>query len=390
MPGKVLIIDDDDNLLAGLRRQFRKQFDLSTASSGEQALTLVESQGPFAVAVSDMRMPGMNGVGVLGALKKTAPDTVRMMLTGNADQQTAIDAVNEGNIFRFFTKPCPPEVLAKGIEAGLGQYRLITAERDLIEKTLAGSVRVLVDVLSMVDPAAFGKAARMRDWARKIAGRMKLSQPWKLDMAVMLSPIGWVAIPAEIQIKVYARDKLTAVEDAMIREIPETGRKWIANIPRLGPVAEIVYYQDKCFDGGGFPDDDVMAEDIPVESRIIKVLNDLAEACPDMAPGKDGLELLGGHAHRYDPAILRLARECLLRPDGDVGADQHHEVAELPVSLLMAGHRLLSDVETENGRLILSKDQVISETQLTKLRNIGRIHGIREPVRVVKSISAKG
>ncbi|HEB79963.1 MAG TPA: response regulator, partial [Rhodospirillales bacterium] len=84
MTGKILIIDDDANLLAGLRRQFRKQFDLSTARSGEQALALVESEGPFAVVVSDMRMPGMNGVGVLGALRKAAPDTVRMMLTGNA------------------------------------------------------------------------------------------------------------------------------------------------------------------------------------------------------------------------------------------------------------------------------------------------------------------
>ena len=95
MTEKVLIVDDDANLLAGLKRQFRKQFDLSIAQSGEQALDLVESEGPFAVAVSDMRMPGMDGVGVLGALRKTAPDTVRMMLTGNADQQTAIDAINE-------------------------------------------------------------------------------------------------------------------------------------------------------------------------------------------------------------------------------------------------------------------------------------------------------
>ena len=390
MTGKILIIDDDADLLAGLRRQFRKKFDLSTAQSGEQALSLVKSEGPFAVAISDMRMPGMDGVGLLGALRKAAPDTVRMMLTGNADRQTAIDAVNEGNIFRFFTKPCPPEVLAKGIEAGLGQYRLITAERDLIEKTLAGSVRVLVDVLSMVDPAAFGKASKMRDWARKMAGRMNISQPWKLDMAVMLSPIGWVAIPAEIQMKVRAGDSLTPVEDAMIREIPETGRKWIANIPRLGPVAEIVYYQDKCFDGGGFPDDDVAGEDIPVESRILKVLGDLAEVSPGMVPGKDGLKFLDGQAQRYDPAVLNAARQCLLRPDEDGGGNERHEVAELPVSLLMAGHRLLSDVEAESGQLILSKDQVISETQLAKLRNIGRIHGIREPIRVLKSLPVKG
>ncbi len=127
-----------------------------------------------------------------------------------------------------------------------------------------------------------------------------------------------------------------------------------------------------------------------MESRILKVLGDLAEVSPGMVPGKDGLKFLDGQAQRYDPAVLNAARQCLLRPDEDGGGNERHEVAELPVSLLMAGHRLLSDVEAESGQLILSKDQVISETQLAKLRNIGRIHGIREPIRVLKSLPVKG
>ncbi|HEB79076.1 MAG TPA: response regulator [Rhodospirillales bacterium] len=389
MTEKVLIIDDDVNLLAGLKRQFRKRFDLCTAESGEQALALVKSHGPFAVAVCDMRMPGMDGIEVLGALKKLAPNTVRMMLTGNADQQTAINAINEGNIFRFFTKPCPPETLANGIKDGQEQYQLVTAERELLEKTLAGSVRILTDVLSMVDPEAFGKATKLRDWARKLAGYMNLPQPWKLDMAVMLSRIGWVAVPAEIQMKVRAREKLTHIEEEMIHEIPETGRKWIANIPRLKPVAEIVYYQDKCFDGGGFPDVKAGGEDIPLESRILKILNDLAEVSPDMVPGKDVFKLLEGQAKIYDPVILRAARECLSHTDGDAEGEERHEVAELPVSLIMAGHKLLSDIETENGQLILSRGLVITDAQMAKLRNIGRIHGIKEPIRVLKSLPTK-
>ena len=160
MSTRVLIVDDDTNLLAGLRRQFRNRFDLHFATGGDEALAAIDTEGSFAVAMVDMRMPGMDGVTLLAELHKRTPDTVRIMLTGNADQQTAVDAINKGHIFRFFSKPCAPEDLANGIEAGLRQYELLMAERVLLEKTLAGSVKVLVDVLSTIDPTGFGRATR--------------------------------------------------------------------------------------------------------------------------------------------------------------------------------------------------------------------------------------
>ena len=158
MADKILLVDDDPNLLSALQRQLRKRFDLTTAQGGEEALAAVraaaERREPFAVVLSDMRMPGMDGIEVLKQVKDIAPETVRMMLTGNADQQTAIAAINEGSILRFYTKPCPAEQLVAGLAAGVEQYRLVTAERDLFEKTLAGSIKVLADVVSMNDPTA--------------------------------------------------------------------------------------------------------------------------------------------------------------------------------------------------------------------------------------------
>ncbi len=121
--------------LSVARHQLSQQFDILTAAGGEEALATVESRGPFAAVVCDMRMPGMDGIEVLGKIREMAPDTVRIMLTGHADLRTAMDSINEGNIFRFLTKPCPPKHLARGIEAGLQQYRLLTAERKLLERT---------------------------------------------------------------------------------------------------------------------------------------------------------------------------------------------------------------------------------------------------------------
>ncbi|MFH1417727.1 MAG: response regulator, partial [Planctomycetota bacterium] len=136
MSKKILCVDDDPNILNAYRRGLRRLFEIETAEGGAEGLEAIASQGPFAVVVSDMRMPGMDGIQFLTAVKKRAPESVRIMLTGNADQQTAMDAVNEGSIFRFLTKPCPPEHLAKALTAGIEQYRLITAEKELLGKTL--------------------------------------------------------------------------------------------------------------------------------------------------------------------------------------------------------------------------------------------------------------
>src|SRR4029077_11303089 len=133
-------------------------FRVETAEGGEAALDKIAAHGPFAVVVSDRQMPRMDGIKFLSLVKERAPDTVRLMLTGNADLDGAIKVVNEGNIFRFLTKPCPLEVLGKAVEDALGQYRLVTAEKELLNKTLSGSIKLLCDILSMIDPQSFGRA----------------------------------------------------------------------------------------------------------------------------------------------------------------------------------------------------------------------------------------
>lgn len=141
MTGKVLIVDDEANVRMAMGRQLRKDFNIIAAAGGGEALKLLETNGPFALIVSDMRMPGMNGIQLLGEFAKHAPDTVRIMLTGCTDRQTAIDAVNEGSIFRFLTKPCPPETLVAAIRAGLGQYRR-SREHKVLFNTLPDALYV--------------------------------------------------------------------------------------------------------------------------------------------------------------------------------------------------------------------------------------------------------
>ncbi len=137
MTDKILLVDDDPSILHGYRRSLRKRFRMDMANGAGEALDAIEQKGPFAVVVSDMKMPGMDGLQLLSRLKEIYPDTVRIMLTGNADQKTAVDAVNEGKVLKFLTKPCSPETLAAAIDAGLSQYAQTLKHHAVIEQSAA-------------------------------------------------------------------------------------------------------------------------------------------------------------------------------------------------------------------------------------------------------------
>lgn len=381
MSEKILIIDDESNVLAGLTRQLRRRFDVSAAPGGREALAAIKEYGPFAVVICDMRMPGMDGVETLENIREISPDTVRMMLTGNADQQTAVDAINRGNIFRFFTKPCPTETLEQGILAAIRQHHLVTAERELLEKTLAGSVKVLVDVLSMIDPEAFGRSTRLRNWARKVAAELACPSPWQIEIAAMLSPIGRVSVPPELLAKLAGGGKLTKAEKEVLERTPEAGRNLVANIPRLQPVAEIVYFQAKGFDGSGFPNEAVSGEAIPLGARILKLLGDLAEVTERTLPSAAEFQRLESRGKRYDPRVWSAARRCL--ETSGPAAESEEVIVEVSVGLLLPGQILKSDIKLENGRLVLAAPAQLSEVQVERLRNLIRIHRFQEPVRVV-------
>ena len=123
MTPKILLVDDDENVLLAFRREFRNRFDIYLASGGKEGLEILETKGPFAVVVSDFRMPDLNGIQFLSEVSKRAPETVRIMLTGHPSQHLATDAVDAGYIYRFHTKPCSLEDLYKSIADGIEEHQ---------------------------------------------------------------------------------------------------------------------------------------------------------------------------------------------------------------------------------------------------------------------------
>jgi response regulator RpfG family c-di-GMP phosphodiesterase len=379
MSNKVLLVDDEENVLLAYTRVLRRRFQLQVALGGADALTVIQRDGPFAVVVSDMRMPGMDGVELLSQVKQLAPDSIRIMLTGNADQATAIDAVNRGSIFRFLNKPCDAEVLAQTLEAGIHQYSLVTAEKQLLEQTLKGALAMLVELLSILDPITFGRAQTLAELAEAVARDLDMPAPWVLGIASILSQIGILTVPDAVVSKIHTGRFLNSAEREIANRVPEIGSNLIRHIPRLEEVAEAIFYMNKNVNGTGFPADDRKGEEIPLGGRILRVVTDYL----NLLPGKPGpaatVADMEFRSAWYDLAVVRSLARVLKRQEPD---EDETRLLEVTLKELRIGQLLEREIETRAGLLLLPAGTRLGMTHLEKLRNFARLGGIREPILV--------
>jgi len=363
MNAEVLFVDDDVNVLQGYQRALRRQFKIETVDSGAAALALLDDGRHFAVIVSDMRMPGMDGLELLRSVKSRTGDIVRIMVTGNTDQQTAVAAINEGDVYRFLTKPCDPDVLVKTIQDAIEQYRLIQAERELLEGTLAGAVGALSETLALVNAEAFGRIDRMKVLLNAIAPAVGFGPPWKTEVMATLSQLGCVILPDGALRKLSRGQKLTEEENQLYEMHPSMGCNMIEKIPRLGDVAEAIRYQLKNFDGSGVPHDKLAGVAIPLGARLLKLITDLIAAESTGLTAAEAMDKLRQQAAFYDPELLQALGRHL-------GVSKLAKTVRLSVAMLAPGMVMASDLLTRNGNLLLRTGQKLTDTSRERLMNL--------------------
>lgn len=358
---KILLVDDESAVLEAYQRLLRHDFQLETAVGGVKAVTAVESKGPYAVIVSDMRMPGMDGIQLLVKIKELAPDTVRIMLTGNTDVETAVHAVNEGNIFRFLTKPCTKETLGKTLTAGLLQHRLVNAERELLEKTLRGTIDILTQVLSLVNPAAFGRALRARRYMARIVQKMALKNPWQLEVAAMMSQLGCVTMDSQTLDAVYDGRTLSPDEQKLYDAHPLVGRELLANIPRLEPIAWMIARQNGTQSAEGDAAD-LGTPDIRQGVEILQVTLAFDEFLRKGLSKTEAAHSLMQRYRRLDPRVFQALVEV---------EQQMEEIKVRPCSIekLTVGMVLNEDMRTKDGQLLATRGQEVTVPLQLKLKN---------------------
>jgi hypothetical protein len=197
-------------------------------------------------------------------------------------------------------------------------------------------------------------------------------------MAAMLSQIGMVTIPPAIIEKSRAGQKLTPTEREVLERVPKTGADLLANIPRLESVARTVLYQQKHYDGSGFPRDVVHGEDIPIGARILKVLIDLLELEAQKLPKDTALRLLQQRMGWYDPRVLDATFACFDIYLPDVSAKSQGQA--VAAKDLQAGQIVLTDIRTESGKTLVMARSRITPVLLARLANFAKFSPIQEPV----------
>ena len=361
MTQKILLVDDEPNVLAGFRRHLRKGYDIEYATGGDMALKVIAEKGPFAVVVSDMQMPEMSGVELLSRIHEVREHTVRIMLTGNADQQTAVNAVNEGRIFRFLNKPCSPEALAAVLDTALEHHRLITAEEELLSKTLSGSVFMLTQVMSMALPEAFGLSQEARTFAKDIAAKLELTTLWQIELSAMLMRLGCVSLDSEVATAYLHGQELNSRQQKQVDSTPELAHKLLSPIPRLQVVGEYIRAMN-------LP----LQEEAPLESRILRVVGDYQRFRSRGTPAKALDELRDEET--YDQLVVNALEELI--PEASLERD-------IRVEQLRAGMVLADHIEDMDGRVLVAKGAELHEVMIEKLKHLSSTPtGVSQPIRV--------
>ncbi|HEX2869961.1 MAG TPA: HD domain-containing phosphohydrolase [Polyangiaceae bacterium] len=366
----ILCVDDEPLVLEGLERTLRQSFEVMTETKPLAALALLEKREyDFVAVISDMRMPLMDGAKFLSCAAEIVPNSTRVLLTGHAELNAAIAAVNTGRIFRFLCKPCAPNDLLSAVEAAAEQHQLRTLEKQLLEQTLTGSVRLLTEVLTLVAPKIFTRSQLLQAYMLHLARALGRNDAWRFELAACLSMIGCVGLPDDTLNRALAGTPLDEQEARSFAEHPLSTHRLLKKIPHVEDVAEMIRLQ---VDGASTED---VSADVLLGANMLRVARDVealvaagateAEAVKKLQPGcpparLELLKLLGAFASAAPPG----------------------EVKELGVAQLTANMSLEDDVKTKSGAVLIPANKQLTLLLLERLLRFSRAGLLVEPVRV--------
>lgn len=362
---RVLCVDDDPHVLGALARILKAGFDVTTATTPLDALMLLDrADDPFAVVVSDLHMPTMDGITLLTRARELSPATIRVLLTGHAEVTTAIEAVNTGAVFRFLTKPCGREALVAAVAAAAEQFRLVESERVLLEQTLHGAVNALIDVLTVASPSAFARGVRLKRYVGQIAEVLQVSNIWDVEVAALISQLGCISLPAALVEKMHGGETLEPDEQVLVDGMPAAAIAFIAEIPRLESVRDILHHQNIDFKGTAAIRSGTPSTKFPLGARMLRVADDLDRLLSAGMPLDLALGNLSARQGMYDSKVLDALRAALSR-ENELG------VRRIRFRDIQEGMVFASDVTGSNGLLLAARGQEVGPALMSRLRHVG-------------------
>lgn len=415
----ILFVDDEANILASLKRLFRPLgYRIFTAEGGAQGLAVMQDESVDLV-VSDMRMPEMNGAQFLEQARKRWPDTVRILLTGYAEIDATIDAINRGQIYRYISKPWEDNDIVLTVRNALLQKMLereklrlealtrrqneelkelnaqleekvlartrelqqtmqfLEAAHEGLKKSFLTSVRVFSNLIEMRNPGKVGHSKRVAELARTLAQNMGLSAAEVQDtfIAGLLLDIGKIGLPDSLLDRPF--HTLSAGERGELVKYPVKGELALMALESLRGAAKLIRSHRENFDGSGYPDH-LAGLSIPLGARILAVVDDYDTALVGtsftrpLKPADALLLVQDGKSRRYDPVVV----DAFLKTAGGVSAAGGNSLElVLRTGQLLQGMRLARDLVTQGGDMLLSKGHVLNEQLIDQIHGFERMAG---------------
>jgi CheY-like chemotaxis protein len=367
----VLLVDDEPTVLLTLSLQLRRDCRIVTAADGAGALRALASHAPVAAIICDQRMPGTEGTALLERVRVEHPDTIRILHTGQPDVPTAIAAINDGQIFRFIAKPVGTEELRRTVRDAVEQHRIRTTERELLDKTLGGSMKALFGCLEMACPTAFARGGRIRNLVTSLCQHLHIEGAWQVEVAAMACQLGAVTLPPSVAEKLDRGLPLPDDEQRMVDALPGIASTLLGDIPLLGEVIQIIDGLRPEAPAGG-----PAGPGAPVVALATDILR--------VAIRYETLDSRGYAPHsiitalhdsgRYSPELIAAA--CRV---GGIVLDGH-TVRALTVGQLGTGMRVVEDVHAGNGVVLLGRGVVITDLLIERLVNFRNKGELVEPI----------
>lgn len=374
---KFLLVDDDTEILETYHLHFKNTLNLLTAKSAWEALELVKKNN-FAVVISDYNLPDINGLELIKEIKAISPDTICTLLTAEAELSLALDAINSGSVYKFLIKPCSHKLMANIAIQALKQYRTEQSEKDFIVSTLSGTSKMLTNVLSILNPCIFSRTQKLQKLVKVVSESLKIKNSWEIEMAALFSQIGFASIPPAITNKLLNNEEIHPKEREILHKVPEIGEQLLNNIPRLENVAYIVKYNSKNFNGDGYPKDDVKGTDIPLESRVLRILDKFIRLEDKLLDPKKVFYRMKEEPNKFDPVLLKKIYKIILT------SNKNNEQLDVTLDQLRLNDYLVSNVTTESGRMLFSSGNTVTELVLERLYNYAEFEKLKEPLKIVR------
>ena len=376
---KVLIVDDAPENIQVLMETLKQDYKIVAANNGQKALQMAEMDPVPDIILLDIMMPGIDGYEVCKRLKtqKKTREIPIIFVTALDQEDDESFGLKLGAV-DYITKPISPSIVKARVQTHLNLRNTQQKLQDLLNKTLSGSVRILIDLLSLVNPTAFSRSSQMRRLVKEMALKLGLTDVWKFGLAAQLSQIGCITMPTELLNKVYYGKELTDEEQELYQSYPAIGARLIARIPHLESVSGMIARHQEPLAQEG-PIEPRRRDAIVIGAQLLKIAIDSIQMVNSGMSQESVIQQMRNNKEMYDPDLVDMLAEVL-----GINAQEQIE-RKVTIEDIFPDMILNQDVYSEAGTLLAVKGTELSLATIKFLRTYDNNEKIKSPILVLAS-----